>query len=78
MSTATDDDRLAGPARAWLDRLNAQQRAAVTHGERVPGAGYASGPLLVIAGVLSFTAVTLIANACELLKVPSLTCTVSS
>ena len=50
MSTATDDDRLAGPARAWLDRLNAQQRAAVTHGARTPGAGFSSGPLLVIAG----------------------------
>jgi DNA helicase-2/ATP-dependent DNA helicase PcrA len=33
-----------------LDRLNAPQRKAVTHGEPLPEKGYAAGPLLIIAG----------------------------
>ncbi|HYB33350.1 MAG TPA: ATP-dependent helicase [Steroidobacteraceae bacterium] len=35
---------------AHLDRLNAQQRRAVTHGEPLPEKGYRSGPLLIVAG----------------------------
>ena len=35
---------------AHLDRLNAAQRKAVTHGEPLPEKGYASGPLLIVAG----------------------------
>jgi DNA helicase II / ATP-dependent DNA helicase PcrA len=35
---------------AHLDRLNAQQRKAVTHGEPLGDKGYASGPLLIVAG----------------------------
>jgi DNA helicase II / ATP-dependent DNA helicase PcrA len=35
---------------AHLDRLNAQQRKAVTHGAPLGEKGYASGPLLVVAG----------------------------
>src|SRR3974377_338082 len=33
-----------------LDRLNAPQRKAVTHGEARPDKGFASGPLLIVAG----------------------------
>jgi DNA helicase-2/ATP-dependent DNA helicase PcrA len=33
-----------------LDRLNAPQRKAVTHGEALPEKGYAAGPLLIVAG----------------------------
>jgi DNA helicase II / ATP-dependent DNA helicase PcrA len=35
---------------AHLDRLNAAQRKAVTHGEPLPEKGYACGPLLIVAG----------------------------
>ncbi len=35
---------------AHLDRLNGPQRKAVTHGEPLPEKGYASGPLLIVAG----------------------------
>ena len=35
---------------AHLDRLNAAQRKAVTHGEPLPEKGYRSGPLLIVAG----------------------------
>ena len=35
---------------AHLDRLNTQQRKAVTHGEPRGEKGYASGPLLIVAG----------------------------
>jgi DNA helicase II / ATP-dependent DNA helicase PcrA len=35
---------------AHLDRLNAQQRKAVTHGAALGEKGYASGPLLIVAG----------------------------
>jgi DNA helicase-2/ATP-dependent DNA helicase PcrA len=35
---------------AHLDRLNAPQRKAVTHGEPVPEKGYRAGPLLIVAG----------------------------
>jgi DNA helicase II / ATP-dependent DNA helicase PcrA len=35
---------------AHLDRLNAQQRKAVTHGAPLGEKGYASGPLLIVAG----------------------------
>ncbi len=35
---------------AHLDKLNAPQRKAVTHGEPLPEKGYASGPLLIVAG----------------------------
>jgi DNA helicase-2/ATP-dependent DNA helicase PcrA len=35
---------------AHLDRLNAQQRKAVTHGEPLPEKGYRSGPMLIVAG----------------------------
>src|ERR1700751_5691376 len=33
-----------------LDRLNAPQRKAVTHGEALPEKGYRAGPLLIVAG----------------------------
>ena len=33
-----------------LDRLNAQQRKAATHGEALPEKGYRAGPLLIVAG----------------------------
>jgi DNA helicase II / ATP-dependent DNA helicase PcrA len=35
---------------AHLERLNAPQRKAVTHGEPLPEKGYRSGPLLIVAG----------------------------
>jgi len=35
---------------AHLERLNAPQRKAVTHGEPLADKGYASGPLLIVAG----------------------------
>src|SRR6476646_8907044 len=35
---------------AHLERLNAAQRKAVTHGEPLPEKGYRSGPLLIVAG----------------------------
>ncbi|HEV2284559.1 MAG TPA: ATP-dependent helicase [Steroidobacteraceae bacterium] len=35
---------------AHLDKLNAAQRKAVTHGEPLPEKGFASGPLLILAG----------------------------
>jgi DNA helicase II / ATP-dependent DNA helicase PcrA len=35
---------------AHLERLNAPQRKAVTHGEPLGGKGYRSGPLLIVAG----------------------------
>ena len=35
---------------AHLERLNAAQRKAVTHGEPLPEKGYSSGPLLIVAG----------------------------
>ena len=35
---------------AHLERLNAAQRKAVTHGEPLPEKGYKSGPLLIVAG----------------------------
>src|SRR5512135_585408 len=35
---------------AHLERLNAAQRKAVTHGEALPEKGYKSGPLLIVAG----------------------------
>jgi DNA helicase II / ATP-dependent DNA helicase PcrA len=35
---------------AHLERLNAPQRKAVTHGEPLPDKGYRSGPLLIVAG----------------------------
>jgi DNA helicase II / ATP-dependent DNA helicase PcrA len=35
---------------AHLDKLNAPQRKAVTHGEPLPDKGYASGPVLIVAG----------------------------
>jgi DNA helicase-2/ATP-dependent DNA helicase PcrA len=35
---------------AHLDRLNAQQRKAVTHGEPLPEKGYRCGPMLIVAG----------------------------
>jgi DNA helicase-2/ATP-dependent DNA helicase PcrA len=35
---------------AHLERLNAAQRKAVTHGEPLPEKGYQSGPLLIVAG----------------------------
>ncbi len=35
---------------AHLDRLNAAQRKAATHGEAVADKGYRSGPLLIVAG----------------------------
>lgn len=40
----------ASPAHAWLDRLNPEQRAAVTHGGRGADGAFRAGPLLVIAG----------------------------
>jgi DNA helicase-2/ATP-dependent DNA helicase PcrA len=40
---------MAKPAE-YLDTLNAAQRKAVTVGERLPDKGFASGPLLIIAG----------------------------
>jgi DNA helicase II / ATP-dependent DNA helicase PcrA len=38
------------PTSAHLDKLNGPQRKAVTHGEPLPEKGYASGPLLIVAG----------------------------
>jgi DNA helicase-2/ATP-dependent DNA helicase PcrA len=35
---------------AHLEKLNAAQRKAVTHGEPLPDKGYKSGPLLIVAG----------------------------
>jgi DNA helicase II / ATP-dependent DNA helicase PcrA len=35
---------------AHLEKLNAPQRKAVTHGEPLPEKGFASGPLLIVAG----------------------------
>src|SRR5580765_3595240 len=35
---------------AHLDRLNAAQRKAVTHGEALPEKGYRAGRLLIVAG----------------------------
>jgi DNA helicase-2/ATP-dependent DNA helicase PcrA len=35
---------------AHLEKLNAPQRKAVTHGEPLPDKGYRSGPLLIVAG----------------------------
>ena len=35
---------------AHLERLNAPQRKAVTHGEALPEQGYRAGPLLIVAG----------------------------
>ena len=35
---------------AHLEKLNAPQRKAVTHGEPLPDQGYRSGPLLIVAG----------------------------
>ena len=35
---------------AHLEKLNAAQRKAVTHGEALPEKGFASGPLLILAG----------------------------
>jgi DNA helicase-2/ATP-dependent DNA helicase PcrA len=35
---------------AHLEKLNAAQRKAVTHGEPLPEKGYAAGPLLILAG----------------------------
>ncbi len=35
---------------AHLDKLNAAQRKAVTHGEPLPEKGFAAGPLLILAG----------------------------
>src|ERR1700746_1805837 len=35
---------------AHLERLNAPQRKAVTHGEPLTEKGFASGPLLIVAG----------------------------
>src|ERR1700733_9963907 len=35
---------------AHLERLNAPQRKAVTHGEPLADKGYASGPMLIVAG----------------------------
>ena len=35
---------------AHLERLNAAQRKAVTHGEALPEKGYRAGPLLIVAG----------------------------
>ena len=38
------------PTSAHLDKLNAAQRKAVAHGEPLPDKGFASGPLLILAG----------------------------
>jgi DNA helicase-2/ATP-dependent DNA helicase PcrA len=38
------------PTTAHLEKLNAAQRKAVTHGEPLPEKGFASGPLLILAG----------------------------
>src|SRR5690242_7777443 len=35
---------------AHLEKLNAAQRKAVTHGEALPEKGYRAGPLLIVAG----------------------------
>src|SRR4030088_3283786 len=35
---------------AHLEKLNAAQRKAVTHGEVLPEKGYRAGPLLIVAG----------------------------
>src|SRR6476646_4651513 len=35
---------------AHLERLNAAQRKAVTHGKPLPDKGYRAGPLLIVAG----------------------------
>jgi len=38
------------PTSAHLDKLNTAQRKAVTHGQPLPDKGFASGPLLIVAG----------------------------
>jgi len=38
------------PTSAHLDKLNTAQRKAVTHGQPLPEKGFASGPLLIVAG----------------------------
>jgi len=38
------------PTTAHLEKLNAPQRKAVTHGEPLPEKGLRSGPLLIVAG----------------------------
>jgi DNA helicase II / ATP-dependent DNA helicase PcrA len=38
------------PTSAHLDKLNAAQRKAVTHGQPLADKGFASGPLLIVAG----------------------------
>ena len=38
------------PRMAWLERLNTEQRAAASYGQRVLGGRFEAGPLLVIAG----------------------------
>jgi DNA helicase-2/ATP-dependent DNA helicase PcrA len=38
------------PTTAHLDKLNAAQRKAATHGEASPDSGYRAGPLLIVAG----------------------------
>ncbi len=38
------------PTTAHLEKLNAAQRRAVTHGEPLPDKGFAAGPLLILAG----------------------------
>ena len=38
------------PTTAHLDKLNAAQRKAVTHGEPLPDKGFTAGPLLILAG----------------------------
>jgi ATP-dependent DNA helicase UvrD/PcrA len=38
------------PTTAHLEKLNAPQRKAVAHGEPLPDKGFASGPLLIVAG----------------------------
>jgi DNA helicase-2/ATP-dependent DNA helicase PcrA len=38
------------PTTAHLEKLNAAQRKAVTHGEPLPDKGFAAGPLLILAG----------------------------
>src|SRR5262249_9370936 len=41
---------MAAMTTSHLDRLNAPQRKAVTHGEALPEKGYRAGPLLIVAG----------------------------
>src|SRR5579862_462108 len=38
------------PTTSHLEKLNAPQRKAVTHGEPLPDKGYRAGPLLIVAG----------------------------